>query len=53
MDACVLANSVLYRYSSPYAANANNAWAVNFNNGNDGANNKNNTNSVRLVRAGE
>lgn len=39
--------------SSPNASDSNNAWNVNFNNGNDNWNNKNNTNYVRLVRAGE
>jgi len=39
--------------ASPYANNTDNAWNVNFNNGNDGANNKTNTNRVRLVRGGE
>jgi hypothetical protein len=38
--------------SSPYAGNGNNAWNVNFNNGNDNTNNKNNALSVRLVRSG-
>jgi len=42
-----------YWSSSPYAANATNAWNVNFNNGNDNANNKSNNNYVRLVRGGE
>ncbi len=37
--------------SSPVANNSNNAWIVNFNNGND--NNKNNNHYVRLVRASE
>jgi retron-type reverse transcriptase len=39
--------------SSPNASDTNNAWNVNFNNGNDNWDNKNNTNHVRLVRAGE
>ena len=39
--------------ASPYANNTNNAWIVNFNNGNDNTNNKNNNNYVRLVRGGE
>lgn len=42
-----------YWSSSPYANNNNNAWIVNFNNGNVGNNNKNNTNTVRLVRSSE
>jgi len=42
-----------YWSASPYAANATNAWNVNFNNGNDNANNKSNNNYVRLVRGGE
>jgi hypothetical protein len=42
-----------YWSSSSYAANATNAWNVNFNNGNDNANNKSNNNYVRLVRGGE
>jgi uncharacterized protein with LGFP repeats len=39
--------------SSPNANNTNNAWNVNFDNGNVNWNNKNNDNHVRLVRAGE
>jgi hypothetical protein len=39
--------------NSPVAGNPDNAWNVNFNNGNDNWNNRNNTNQVRLVRAGE
>lgn len=42
-----------YWSSSPVANNSNNAWIVNFNNGNDNWNNKNNNNYVRLVRGGE
>jgi len=42
-----------YWSASPYAANATNAWNVNFNNGNDNVNNKSNSNNVRLVRGGE
>lgn len=38
--------------SSAVAGNTNNAWNVNFNNGNTNANNKTNTNHVRLVRSG-
>jgi len=34
------------------AGNADNAWIVNFNNGNVNNNNRNNNNAVRLVRAG-
>lgn len=37
--------------SSPYAGNSNNAWNVNFNNGNVDNNNRNNNNAARLVRA--
>lgn len=39
--------------ASPYAGNTDNAWNVNFNNGNDNVNNKSNNNDVRLVRGGE
>ncbi len=39
--------------ASPYAPNSDNAWNVNFNNGNDNANNKGNNNAVRLVRGGK
>jgi hypothetical protein len=35
------------------AGNSNNAWNVNFNNGNDNWNNRNNALAVRLVRGGE
>ena len=42
-----------YWSASPYANNDNNAWIVNFNNGNDNTNNKNNNNYVRLVRGSE
>ena len=45
-------NIMGYWSSSPNANNSNNAWIVNFNNGNDNTNNKNN-NYVRLVRSGE
>jgi hypothetical protein len=38
---------------SPNAGNSDNAWNVNFNNGNDNWNNRSNANHVRLVRAGE
>ncbi len=37
--------------SSPIANNPNNAWIVNFNNGNDNNNNRDNNNRVRLVRS--
>lgn len=37
--------------SSANANNTNNAWNVNFNNGNDNWNNKNNGLAVRLVRS--
>jgi hypothetical protein len=36
--------------SSPLAGNSNNAWNVNFNNGNTNNNDVNNTNQVRCVR---
>jgi len=39
--------------ASPYAGNSDNAWNVNFNNGNDNNWNKSNNNRVRLVRGGE
>jgi len=39
--------------SSPNANNSNNAWIVNFNNGNVNNNNRNNNNAVRLVRGGK
>jgi hypothetical protein len=39
--------------ASSNANNPDNAWEVNFNNGNDNANNKSNNNAVRLVRGGE
>jgi len=45
-----------YWSSSPYvsaANNSNNAWLVNFNNGNVNNNNRNNSNRVRLVRSGK
>ncbi|MGY6586909.1 MAG: Lcl domain-containing protein [Wenzhouxiangella sp.] len=38
--------------ASPYAGNTDNAWNVNFKNGNDNWNNKSNNNRVRLVRGG-
>lgn len=38
------------RFSKPYADNSNNAWNVNFNNGNVNWNNVNNNNYVRPVR---
>ena len=41
-----------YWSSSPNANNSNNAWLVNFNNGNVN-NNRNNNNRVRLVRSGK
>ncbi len=41
-----------YWSSSPNANNSNNAWIVNFKNGNDNNNNRNNNNHVRLVRGG-
>ena len=41
-----------YWSASPYAGNANNAWQVNFNNGNDNLNNRTNNKRVRLVRTG-
>jgi len=45
-----------YWSSSPYvsaANNSNNAWLVNFNNGNVNNNNRNNNHRVRLVRSGK
>ncbi len=36
--------------SSPYVGNADNAWNVNFNNGNVNNDNRNNNHHVRLVR---
>lgn len=39
--------------SSVYANNPDNAWNVNFNNGNVNANNKANNNHVRLARGGK
>jgi hypothetical protein len=39
--------------ASPNANNTNNAWGVNFNNGNVNNNKRNNEQSVRLVRGGE
>lgn len=41
-----------YWSSSTYANNPQNAWNVNFNDGNTNANNKNNNNYVRAVRGG-
>jgi hypothetical protein len=41
-----------YWSSSTYRNNPNNAWNVNFNNGNVNANNKNNGYKVRAVRGG-
>ncbi len=41
-----------YWSSTSYAPNANNAWNVNFNDGNVNANNKNNPLLVRAVRGG-
>ncbi len=40
------------RQASPYAGNTNNAWNVNFSDGNANNNNKNNNNYVRCVRGG-
>ena len=42
-----------YWSSTTNANNTNNAWNVNFNNGNDNWNNKNNSYYVRAVRGGE
>jgi len=39
-----------YWSSSSIAGNSDNAWNVNFNNGNDNGNNKSNLNYVRCVR---
>ena len=50
---------ILRKTSSPYAGNSNNAWNVNFDNGNvnnnnnNNNNNRNNNNAVRLVRASQ
>lgn len=41
-----------YWSGSSYANNSDNAWNVNFNNGNVNANNKTNNNYVRCVRSG-
>ncbi len=41
-----------YWSSSTYVNNPQNAWNVNFNNGNVNANNKTNNNYVRAVRGG-
>ncbi len=41
-----------YWSSTTYAANTNNAWNVNLNDGNVNANDKTNTNSVWPVRGG-
>ena len=41
-----------YWSSTTYQNNPNNAWNVNFNDGNVNANNKNNNNYVRAVRGG-
>ncbi len=45
--------SSYYWSSSTNANNTNNAWGVNFNNGNDNTNNKSNNNYVRAVRGGK
>jgi hypothetical protein len=42
-----------YWSSTTIVGNEDNAWGVNFNNGNDNWNNKDNTNYVRCVRARE
>jgi len=42
-----------YWSSTTYANNPNNAWNVNFNNGNVNNNDKNNNNYVRCVRGGK
>ena len=47
-----MCRSSYYWSSSPNANNSNNAWIVNFNNGNVNNNNKDNHNYVRCVRAG-
>ena len=39
-----------YWSSTSIASNPDNAWNVNFNNGNDNGNNKDNSNYVRCVR---
>ena len=45
--------SSLYWSSTTVVGYENNAWNVNFNNGNDNWNNKSNSNYVRCVRDGE
>lgn len=47
------AGSEVCEVMSPYAGDADNAWNVNFNNGNSNWNNRNNDNYVRAVRASE
>jgi len=42
-----------YWSSTTIVGNEDNAWGVNFNNGNDNWNNKSNNNYVRCVRDGE
>ena len=42
-----------YWSSTTNASNTDNAWNVNFNNGNDNWNNKSNTNYVRCVRSAD
>ncbi len=42
-----------YWSSTTNANNSDNAWIVNFNNGNSNNNNKTNSNYVRCVRGGE
>jgi hypothetical protein len=50
---CADALQVCGEASSPVANNGDNAWNVNFNNGNVNNDNKNNSFFVRLVRASE
>ena len=50
---CADALQVCGEASSPVANNGDNAWNVNFNNGNVNNDNKNNSFFVRLVRASQ
>ena len=47
------ANASDFWSASPDASDSDNAWNLNFNNGNDNWNNRSNAKHVRLVRAGE
>lgn len=48
-----IGQSVQFLVGFALAGNSDNAWNVNFDNGNDNRNNKGNNNRVRLVRGGE